>query len=97
MLGSEHAGERAAAALAAHRLIRRLGLSWQEVLTPQQDTTRGSLGTTAVPPADVLGAVQSRLRQTQRENNDLRRQISRLNRRLEFLYQRQSPLQGSND
>lgn len=32
MLGSEHTGERDAAALAAHRLIARKGLTWGEVL-----------------------------------------------------------------
>lgn len=34
MLGSEHAGERDAAGLAAHRLLERCGLSWSDVLTP---------------------------------------------------------------
>jgi hypothetical protein len=32
MLGSNHAGERAAAGLKAHEFIRRLGLTWLEVL-----------------------------------------------------------------
>jgi hypothetical protein len=33
-LGSEHAGERAAAALLATRLIREAGFTWQDVLLP---------------------------------------------------------------
>src|SRR5262249_25523747 len=33
MLGSAHAGERAAAGLKAHELIRRLGLRWDDVIT----------------------------------------------------------------
>jgi len=40
MLGSNHAGERAAAAAAATRLLRAHGLTWREVLLLQ-----------AVPPA----------------------------------------------
>jgi hypothetical protein len=32
MLGSTHAGERAAAGLAAHRLLRDLNLTWNEVI-----------------------------------------------------------------
>ena len=34
MLGSDHAGERDAAGLAAHRLLQRRGLTWPAVLTP---------------------------------------------------------------
>lgn len=34
LLGSELAGERDAAGLAAHRLIRRCGLTWYDVLSP---------------------------------------------------------------
>lgn len=32
MLGSEHAGERAAAALAAHRLIGSLDMTWWDII-----------------------------------------------------------------
>lgn len=35
MLGSEHAGERDAAALAAHRLIQKRGITWDQALTPR--------------------------------------------------------------
>jgi hypothetical protein len=34
LLGSDHAGERDAAGLAAHRLIRQRDLTWFDVLTP---------------------------------------------------------------
>jgi len=33
LLGSDHAGERDAAGLAAHRLLQRLGLSWGDLLS----------------------------------------------------------------
>jgi hypothetical protein len=35
LLGSDHAGERDAAALVAHRFIRDRGLTWQNVLEPE--------------------------------------------------------------
>jgi ubiquinone biosynthesis protein UbiJ len=83
LLGSEYEGERASAALAAHRLVKRLGLTWQEVLAPKE---------MAVPPEkEALDAAESRLRQSQRENADLRRQITLLKRRLEALQPRQPP------
>jgi hypothetical protein len=34
LLGSDHAGERAAAAMAAHRLVEKNGLTWRQVLEP---------------------------------------------------------------
>ena len=85
LLGSEHDGERASAALAAHRLMRRLGLTWQDVLMPKPapESTHAP-----PPPPDLLRAAESRLRQCQRENDDLRRHISTLRRRMEARIQR---------
>ena len=34
MLGSAHAGERDAAACAAHRLVQQRGITWHDVVTP---------------------------------------------------------------
>ena len=36
LLGSDHAGERASAALAAHNMVGKLGLSWRELLEHPQ-------------------------------------------------------------
>lgn len=93
LLGSEHAGERAAAALAAHRLLKRLGLSWQEVLAQKCDAERTSSHPRKAAPTahENLGAIESRLRQAQRENDELRRQNARLRRRLDAVYQYQRP------
>ncbi|MFC0408238.1 hypothetical protein [Roseomonas elaeocarpi] len=89
LLGSEHDGERAAAAMAAHRLIKRSGLSWQQLLGPAQAASRGPAASRrpAEDPAEALKATSSRLRQAQRENDDLQRQIRRLRQRLEASYQ----------
>ena len=85
LLGSEHDGERASAALAAHRLMRRLGLTWQDVLMPKPAPEPTNA---PPPPPDLLRAAESRLRQCQRENDDLRRSVSALRRRLETRIQR---------
>jgi hypothetical protein len=42
MFGSAHAGERAAAALKADKLVRDLGLTWFDVLVPHQNQLAGS-------------------------------------------------------
>ena len=86
LLGSDQPGERAAAGEAAHRLVTRLGLRWEDVLAPPARAPR-------VPPSpshDALDAAQSRLRQSMRENADLRRRITQLQRRIEVLH-RQVP------
>jgi hypothetical protein len=46
MLGSAHDGERAAAGLKAHELVRRHGLTWSDVLlaAPQTPATPPRLG-----------------------------------------------------
>jgi hypothetical protein len=34
LLGSDHAGERDAAGLAAHKLVKQAGVTWHDVVTP---------------------------------------------------------------
>ena len=41
LLGSDHAGERDAAGLAAHRLIRQRGLTWLDIIAPAPSTHAG--------------------------------------------------------
>ncbi|MBP0445617.1 hypothetical protein J8J14_12605 [Roseomonas sp. SSH11] len=86
-LGSDYDGERASAALAADRLMKRLGVSWEELLTMAEEAGRKP----GPPPPDLLDAAQSRLRQCQRENADLQRQLTRLKQRLEVLKPRPAP------
>lgn len=86
LLGSDQPGERAAAAEAAHRMVGRLGLRWEDILAPPPKPTR----LPSSPSHDALDAAQSRLRQSMRENADLRRRITQLQRRIEVLH-RQVP------
>jgi hypothetical protein len=39
MLGSDHDGERAAAALKAHQLVKARGLTWKEIIQVERPTT----------------------------------------------------------
>ncbi len=89
LLGSDQAGERAAAAEAAHRMVSRLGLRWEDILAPPPKVPR--LVPSPSPSHDALDAAQSRLRQSMRENADLRRRITQLQRRIEVLHQQMPP------
>lgn len=86
MFGSSHAGERAAAALAAHRLVSGQGLSWWDVLS---SGVRPRLpgGQKVVIRAHEIGidhadAAESRMRQLKAENAALQREVKVLRDRL---------------
>jgi hypothetical protein len=82
MLGSDHAGERAAAALAAHRLVQRWGGTWWSLLEPPLPSQPIVVRARWVDPfTDYLRAAQSRLRQAETENARLVRENRRLRQR----------------
>lgn len=83
MLGSEHDGERAAAALAADRLVRGSGSSWSDLLAPAR-VSRPVRAQSMDPLADRLAAADSRMRQLRSENGRLQEEIRRLKRRLDL-------------
>ncbi len=91
LLGSDQPGERAAAAEAAHRMVSRLGLRWEDILAPPPRPTRLPPSPSPSPSHDALDAAQSRLRQSMRENADLRRRITQLQRRIEVLHRQMPP------
>ncbi|GGF15050.1 hypothetical protein GCM10011321_03620 [Youhaiella tibetensis] len=83
MFGSDHAGERAAAALAAHRLVTGLGLTWWDVLTGAGPRPAHQV----VMRAHEIGidhahAAESRVRQLRAENEALQREVKILRNRL---------------
>src|SRR4051812_45153561 len=87
LLSSDHAGERAAAALAAAAFIKKHALGWLAILeggampAPKPTSKRHKLD----PSDDDLKAAESRLRQMHAHNLNLERQISRLKNQLEEL------------
>ncbi|MEZ0172557.1 hypothetical protein [Microvirga sp. TS319] len=84
MLGSDHAGERAAAALAAHRHIRAMGTSWGEIFRPQPRIRPGDVIVRTVYEygIDHARAAEARMRQLRGEIETLRRENTRLRNRL---------------
>jgi len=79
MLGSDHAGERAAAALAAHRLVKRANASWWSLLSPAASSQPIIVRAAWVDPfTDFLRAAQSRVSQVEKENERLRRENDQL-------------------
>jgi hypothetical protein len=84
LLGSDQAGERASAALAAHRLLESTGASWQQLLQPAVSNTRTRSGRRSGEYGlDYLEAAESRIRQLRRENERLEAQVRLLKSRLE--------------
>ncbi|MGK9167311.1 hypothetical protein KXR53_13485 [Inquilinus limosus] len=83
MLGSDHAGERAAAALAADKLVRAGGWSWSDLLAPAR-TSRPVRAEWGDPLTDRLAAAESRMRQLRSENARLQEEVKRLKRRLDL-------------
>lgn len=84
LLGSDQAGERAAAALAANAFLLKHKLSWRDVIEGR------ALGPKAAAAAlrrevgiDYLEAAESRARQLKALNDALEKQVSRLKTQLE--------------
>jgi hypothetical protein len=81
LLGSEHAGERATAALKADAFLKKHKLSWRDLIEGRivQGPRRSEVG------IDYLEAAESRLRQMKAHNEALEKQVSRLKAQLEAL------------
>ena len=85
MLGSDHPGERAAAALAAHRQVRALGTTWWDLLgEPPGPRGREVVRTVCEWGVDHQRAAEARARQLKAEIERLRRENARLRQRLEL-------------
>ncbi len=84
MLGSDQPGERAAAALAAHRLVRSKNTTWYDLLHPKGEATSGGIVVRTVYEwgIDHARAAEARMRQIRDENERLRREVSQLRGRL---------------
>lgn len=84
MLGSDHAGERASAALAASALVKKHELSWWDVL---EGRALGPKAAAALRRSEVgidyLEAAESRIRQLKAHNEALEKQVSQLKAKLE--------------
>lgn len=89
MLGSDHAGERAAAALAADRLVKSMRTSWWGLIgtdpAPRRSASPNAIVTRHELGVDHARAAESRIRQLRTENDLLRKEIASLRNRLSNL------------
>lgn len=83
LLGSDQVGERASAALAAHRLMQSLGVSWDEVLEQPPGPERVVVRRVRDWDVDQQDAAEARIRQlkdtVQRQERQLRALQTRIN------------------
>lgn len=83
LLGSDQVGERASAALAAHRLLQSLGVSWEDVMTPEPGPERVVVRRVRDWDIDHADAAEGRIRQlkdtVQRQERQLRALQTRIN------------------
>jgi hypothetical protein len=88
LLGSDQPGERASAALAAHRLIGTLGETWEELLEPKPAT---KVVVKRVRDWDMnhLDAAEARIRQLKATTERQERQIRALRTRINSLSDRE--------
>jgi hypothetical protein len=84
MLGSDHPGERATAALAAHRLVQSKRANWYDLLKPSGSGDKGGAIVRTVYEwgIDHAKAAEARMRQIRAENEQLHREVSQLRNRL---------------
>jgi hypothetical protein len=87
LLGSDQPGERASAALAAHRLIEAGGQSWAELL--HAPPTKPAARRSHEYGVDPVGAAEARMRQLKSTNERLEREVRALRRRLTTIADRQ--------
>lgn len=85
MLGSDQAGERASAALAAHRLVTALGTDWATLLAPRTlgpAERRQPRGLFRDAFHDPQAAARSRINQLSQDVQRLEAEVKRLRRLL---------------
>ncbi len=88
LLGSDQAGERAAAALAAHRLVAALGTDWASVLAAAREP-QVIVKRVRDWDVDAAEAAAARLRQLKATTERQERQIKALRTRVNTLTERE--------
>lgn len=101
LLGSDHDGERAAAALAANRLLQSQGLTWAELIGGKAPPPRVVVQRVKDWNVDHLEAAEARLRQlkatTERQERQIRALRSRINSLTEAERKRRAALDLETD
>jgi cell division protein FtsB len=83
LLGSDQPGERAAAAMQAHKLVTSLGLSWTELLDPPpKEVKKVVVQRVRDYDIDQQAAADARMRQLKDTNDRLEKEVRALRRRV---------------
>ncbi len=90
LLGSDQPGERAAAAMQAHKLVTSLGLSWSELLDPPpREVKKVVVQRVRDYDVDQQAAADARMRQLKATNDRLEKEVLSLRRRLSAIAEQQ--------
>ncbi len=89
LLGSDQSGERASAALAAHRLVGSLGSSWAELLEPRAAVPKVVVQRVHEWDINHRDAAEARIRQLKATTERQERQIRALRTRINRLAERE--------
>jgi capsule polysaccharide export protein KpsE/RkpR len=87
LLGSDQPGERASAALAAHRMVQSLGLDWEEILADRP--TKVVVQRVREWDVNHRDAAEARIRQLKSTTERQERQIRALRTRINSLNDRE--------
>jgi len=96
LLGSDHIGERASAALAANRLLESLGASWEDVLSPPV-AERVIVRKVRDWDVDQADAAEARIRQLKDTVQRQERQLKALRTRINSLTDRERKRREGED
>jgi hypothetical protein len=97
LLGSDLPGERASAALAAHRLVQSLGLDWDEVLADKPAAKQIVVQRVRDWDIDHRDAAEARIRQLRSTTERQERQIRSLRTRVNTLIERERLRRAAED
>lgn len=89
LLGSDQPGERAAAALAAHRMLEAMGTTWSDLLAARAATPKVVVQRVHEWDIDHRAAAEARIRQLRTTTENQERQIRSLRTRINTLTERE--------
>lgn len=97
LLGSDQPGERAAAALAAHRMVTGLGLGWDDILAAEAEPPKVVVRRVREWDINHQDAAEARIRQLKSTTERQERHIRSLRNRINTLTERERLRRAAED
>jgi hypothetical protein len=97
LLGSDHPGEREAAAQAAHRMVTGLGLTWDEILAARPEPPKVVVQRVREWDINHKDAAEARIRQLKSTTERQERHIRSLRSRINALTERERLRRAAED